>query len=312
MGGLAEGGSEGVRRFMIVGILLGLAAALFQSLSYLFSHMFVVRFSGNAVRLLVISHFIMGWFSVALLWFFWPETIPPIRAWAVSMVGAAAFYIVGQGALFLALRRSSASKVAPLLGLKIVILALISTALFGQGYSPWQWAAVAMSVCAAVILNRTEGRWKIRTIGLVLLACVGYCLSDINIKELVGHFAHLGLTRSTVLSVCLVYILLGILSIVFLLFMSDFKKEMVLRSLPYSLTWFTSMLFLFATFASLGVVYGNIVQSTRGVISILIGLLVFRLGYEHLEQAASGGTLARRIGAATLMTGAIALFYLGN
>ncbi len=296
---------------MTIGILLGLAAAITQSLSYLLSQMFVVKYSGNSIRLLILSHFFMGWISLALLPFFWPEHLASPDRWIVPLFGAVCSYLTGQAALFLALKQSSASKVAPLLGVKIVILAGVSTLIFDRSYSQLQWWAVVLSVCAAAMLNQFGGRLKFRTIGLILLTCLGYCLSDISIKYLVGHFINLGLMRATVLSVCFCYLLMGIISTIILGgFRPKIQKSMWRSAAPYSLAWFASMLFLFACFASIGVVFGNIVQSTRGVVSIIIGALVFRMGWVHLETKKPTGVLLRRMIAAALMTAAIALFSL--
>ena len=84
------------------------------------------------------------------------------------------------------------------------------------------------------------------------------------------------------------------------------------HGLPFSAIWLVAMLLLFATFAIIGVVFGNIVQSSRGIISILIGYLVAAAGHQHLEQKVAHGVLARRIAAAALLSLAIALLSLGD
>jgi len=84
---------------------------------------------------------------------------------------------------------------------------------------------------------------------------------------------------------------------------------MWVRAVPFAVTWFAAMLFLFGCFARIDVVYGNIVQSTRGLMSIGLGALVAAAGFERLERRVDRGVLLRRLGAALLMTGAIVLFY---
>ena len=74
--------------------------------------------------------------------------------------------------------------------------------------------------------------------------------------------------------------------------------------------WFTAILCLFGCFGSLGVIYGNIVQSTRGIISVVIAAFVAMAGLISLEQKVSTYVLVKRICAAVLMSAAIAIFHL--
>ncbi|MBN1670360.1 MAG: hypothetical protein JXR37_04975 [Kiritimatiellae bacterium] len=71
------------------------------------------------------------------------------------------------------------------------------------------------------------------------------------------------------------------------------------------------MVLLFATFGTIGVVYGNIVQSMRGLISVVLGAAVAALGWRAVEQRVGREVVLRRLAAAALMCGAIALFKLG-
>ena len=85
-----------------------------------------------------------------------------------------------------------------------------------------------------------------------------------------------------------------------------------LHALPFAATWLLSMVFLYACFAFVGPVFGNILQSTRGIISIVLGAGLARLGLEHLEQKVSRPVLRQRIGAAILMCAAVWLFQTGR
>ena len=72
------------------------------------------------------------------------------------------------------------------------------------------------------------------------------------------------------------------------------------------------MIFLFACFALVGIVFGNILQSTRGIFSIVFGYLLARLGFERLETKITGNIFIKRILVAFLMMVSIALFYYGK
>jgi len=297
---------------VIVGVLLGFGAALSQSLSYLFSRVLVRGVHLKAWNLLALSHVIMAAFSIALLPVFWPKVMPPFREYALPLSAVAVSYLAGQVGLFLALRTSDASRVAPLLGLKIIILAVVTVSLFGKHYSPLQWTAVILSVAAAAMLNRFGDRMAWQSVLWVLFTCVGYAISDLNIPPLVSHFGSEGLMRASAFSTCLCYILCGAITAAMLPFLPRISAKAWLGAVPFSLAWFIAMLLLFASFSSIGVVYGNIVQSSRGVLSILIGAVVAAAGLEHLEVKTSRTVLIQRVFAAVLLTGAIALFQLGG
>ena len=68
------------------------------------------------------------------------------------------------------------------------------------------------------------------------------------------------------------------------------------------------MLFLYACFALIGTVNGNIVQSTRGIIAILIGAALSKLGFNELEEKITLNIFIRRIIAGAMMILAIVAF----
>jgi len=293
------------------GILFGIGSAACFSVSYLFSRRFVSRFSGGAASLLTISHIIMLAFSAAILPFCWPRAMPTFGEYAGPLCGSAFYYLAGQAALFLALKRSDASRVSPLLGLKILMLVAISVTFLGKRYSAPQWFAVLLTFCAAAMLSQAGGRLAWKSLGWILLACLGYSLSDLSMQKLLIPFETLGLFHASMVSNCLCHILCGLVGVLALCVVRPLSAGMCKVALPYAVSWFGAMLFLFACFGSVGVVYGNIVQSTRGVISIMLGWLVAKAGLEHLEKRISFAVLVRRALAALLMAAAIALFHLG-
>jgi drug/metabolite transporter (DMT)-like permease len=303
---------------MISGILLGLAAATCQSCSYIFSRMFAGRYSGSTLSFLVLSHGIMGVLSAVGLVVVWPgvvwpgERMPAFATYWWPLVSATFFYLTGQVGLFLALRRTDASRVSPLLGLKLLILALISITFLGKSYSAAQWCAVGLTLLAAALLNRSGGGIPWRSLAWILFACFGYSLSDLGIKALVDRLSVLGLVRGSLVSTFMSYVICGAGALVMLCVHHRPPRRMWLHAVPFSIAWLSAMMFLFACFGNIGVVFGNIVQSTRGVISIGLGAVIAHAGYVHLEQKVGGWVLARRVLAALLMVGAIALFSLSR
>ncbi len=292
------------------GILFGLGAALFQSLSYVFTRLFLARTGCGSPSLLAMGHVIMGVVSAVALPLLWPGQIAPLRAFAGPLLMTAGFYLTGQACLFFALSRTDASRISPLLGLKIVMLAAITTLLMSQPLSPWQWAAVGLSVAAAFVLNAAGGRLDAPAAVSVLLACAAYAVSDLSIKALIDAMAVPSRLHASVVGVCMCYILCGVAGAGLLLRARPKRAGDWVRALPFAASWLTAMVLLFATFATVGVVFGNIVQSTRGLISVALGAMLARAGLLHIEQRITRGALTRRLAAAALMCAAIALFLL--
>jgi drug/metabolite transporter (DMT)-like permease len=294
---------------MILGVLLGLGAATSQSLSYIFSRTFSAKHEKSTLPLLAMSHIMMGVMAGVLVPFFWPERFPPAGVYLRPLLGASFYYLAGQAGLFLALKRTVASRIAPLLGLKILILALIAVAWYGQVFTVAQWGAVLMSVSAAFLLNRSGGSIPWQSLAWILFTCFGYVLSDLEIKNMMDAFSYMGLFNATIFCTSASYVLCGAASLGLLPFLEQKDWRTWAGAAPFSLAWFLAMFFLYGCFAVIGVVFGNIVQSTRGVISIFLGMGIARMGFLHLEDHVPRAILLRRIAAALMMTAAIALFY---
>ncbi len=296
---------------MIGGILLGLGAALGQSVSYLFSRAFVTRHKGGSYHLMVLAHIIMGVLSAAALVFLWPEAIENSTTVFIRVVAAAVFYLVAQTSLFLTLSTVEASRIAPLLGMKVFFLAALSIPLLGKQLSLPQWSAVILSAVAAALLNRIGGKLPVRTIAGVAVSVICYSLSDIIIKQLIDSLSNLSVAHASSFSVAALYLFCGIVALPFVIFGRNHRKMHWKGAAPYAISWFTGMFFLFSCFATIGVVYGNIVQSTRGILSIVIGAAAAHMGHVSVERKTDKAIFIRRIWAAVLMTAAIVIFYMG-
>jgi|WetSurMetagenome_2_1015567.scaffolds.fasta_scaffold00209_29 drug/metabolite transporter (DMT)-like permease len=296
---------------MITGVLLGLAAASFQSGSYLFSKRYVSAFERGTPALLVSSHCIMGIFALALLPLFLPSHLPPLSRAALPLILGVAAYLAAQASLFLSLTAADASRVSPLLGLKIFVLAAISISFLGRQYGALQWAGILAGLCAAYLLGTAGTRLSPKGWAAVAAACVFYSISDLCIRRLIGEFEYLGLFRASVVSACLCYVLAGAVAAASMPFVNVLSARRWRLAFPFAVFWFVGILFLFGCFGAIGVVFGNIVQSTRGVISLVLGWAMARLGHERIEGRVTRGVFAIRVAAGVMMTAAIMLFYLG-
>ncbi len=82
-------------------------------------------------------------------------TIHPDLLWQPALV--AVFYLLGQFLNFLALQHGDVSVATPVMGLKIILVAVFTKLLLTSGVSPTLWVAAALSSAAIALLNRTEG-----------------------------------------------------------------------------------------------------------------------------------------------------------
>ena len=294
----------------LLGIGLGLIGAFFQASAYLCSRLFIKRHNDNIVALLGLSHIIMGIISVPLAIVLWPETMPNPSQFLLSLLGSVGFYLMGQLFLFAAIIHSEPSRVSPLLGLKIFMLSIIGVVFFHQSFGAAKWVAVLFGTISVFLLSWSGKRLELRFVVLAVFACLSYCVSDISIKALVDHFRFMPTTlQAASMAASLCYMLSGLVGVVIVLLRPGHStRQTWLYALPFAASWFIGMIFLFSSFALLGVVFANIIQSTRGIISIGLGFVVAHVGFVALETKASKRMILLRVAAAILMTAAVVLF----
>jgi drug/metabolite transporter (DMT)-like permease len=298
---------------MVLGIILGLGAASSNSVAYLFSRAFLHKHNESHFHLLAISHLMLGVVSVGLAAFLWPAQMPSFRDFGPSLMGTALFYLAAQTCFFMALKKTEASRLSPMLGAKIIILALISILFLDKSFTALQWMAIIFSFIAAVLLTGAGSRVPTLAIVLILATCLGYCMSDINIAKLIPYFEpEMGLIPASMFSTSLYFIVCGAVSLVMLICLKDKPLAMWKDAIPFSILWYTAMLCLFGCFGTLGIIYGNIMQSTRGIISVVLAAFVSMMGFHKLEQKVSRWVLVKRIFAAALMTTAVAIFQMNS
>ena len=316
---------------MLLGILLGLGCALASSLAYLASRRFTVRHAGREpqepqwrgpLRLMVTAHVYLAIACGIGYLFLMPRgnlAQPADWSWAmVTSIAVALFYLTGNTLLFFALRRSEASRIAPLLGVKIVLLALVTHFFLGESLVAQQWIAVALGTFAALMLGSSGGRLPWRVALLALGACAGYVGSDTFIGQMWPAWLPTGVTeelateqqrvRASMTGMSLVYVWCGLIAAALLPIAKPWQKRHWTGSASYAGFWLVAMVCLFSTFALVGLILGNILQATRGLMSILLGVAVVKLGHHHIESHAPLKVVIQRCIAAALMIGAIALY----
>jgi drug/metabolite transporter (DMT)-like permease len=257
----------------------------------------------------------MGIFSAICLAFLLLENnLPPLGSYWLELLLVSGFYVFGQMSFFLAIYKTEASRLAPLLGLKIVFIAIFSILFLGIDLNAGQWTAVILCLVGALMSNWSGKSIPLASALWLLGAVAGYSLSDISIKGLIDKLTTENTTtvQAVFLAASTSYCFLGIVSVPIIIFSRSMKIKLLKPALPFSCIWFASMLFLFSCFGQIGPLFGNIVQSGRGIIAVVIGALIAKFGWSEHEEKLSHSLLFRRIAAAMMITGAIILFALSK
>ncbi len=294
---------------MFQGISLGLTAALLMSVSYIFSKRFILR-NGSVFHLTLYAQTLQGIGGLLLTLCIWDKfSLPPERH-GILLMGAAGFaHICGNFCFFRTLKELEASRLSSLLGLKIVMLGLISMFLFGKEITALQWGAVLLATIAAAGMNFTGGRITMKAAFWLFLTLAGYSCGDLAgtyffdavqaEQRIWQSFASVGLSSATSMVLLLP---------MFLLRSVPKKWRLAADAAPYAVCWFTSLLFLFDCFSRMGVVYGSILQAMRGLFSVLLGVLMLKLGFTGYEEKVSLKAWIRRFLMALLMFSALVLY----
>jgi drug/metabolite transporter (DMT)-like permease len=133
--------------------------------------------------------FVANWTACLAFLPFWLAAGRPVVAlelyWQPAL--AAAFFLLGQASIFLALKHGDVTVTTPVMGTKVLMVALF-TVLFNAGDMPWRWwVGAGLSTLAVLLLHLGKGTGTPRMIGrTVLLAWLSasfYGLGDVFIQK---------------------------------------------------------------------------------------------------------------------------------
>ena len=138
---------------MWFGVICGFCAALCNTVGYFFSARFLNE-SSSPLRLLISAQVLMMVLAAPFIAFLYPEGgIGNSGRFAWILAAWLGFFWLGQFGFFTTQKHIEASRLASLLGLKIIILAFIFIAVKGRMPGLWQWVAIVMATTAAVMLS---------------------------------------------------------------------------------------------------------------------------------------------------------------
>ena len=306
----------------LLGILAGLASAILQSCSYVASALFLKRHA-NPREMLFYSQGVQALFALPLFFLLVPESaLQASDIWLANGFWLLIFTVT-QLSMFQSQEHVEPSKIATWMGMKIVVLALLAQfwPINGESVCIWQWVAISLMLTAVVVLNFTGGMkpgWKGGIWLTVFIVTACFCDREqvIIINKFRGHGA--SMFESALLTLSLGYLSFGALSAGFLGWRVARGERIALvgrkflDSASFAAFWFSAMTAIYFCYGQLGPVFGNVVQSTRALIAVLVSLLACRILHIGVEGTVSRGMWIRRGCAALLMTLGIVLYSLAS
>lgn len=259
------------------------------------------------------TSFVANWlmFAVFLPWWFWQGgQLHPLADYWQPAVTALCFF-GGQVFIFLALSKGDVSITTPVMGTKVIMVALCSSLLrVGDVPVKW-WFGAALSAGAVGLLHAGEKHGQRRQVGatvaLATASAFSYGLGDVLMQKWVPAWGTASYFPA-------MFLLVGLYSFAFVPFFNA-----PLRALGGEAWRWVGVGGLFMALNNAGIVltlgiWGgatavNIVYSVRGLFSVAA---VWAIGhwFASTEQHLASGVLRFRLIGAALMVGAIALVLL--
>lgn len=292
---------------MLTGVVFCFLTAFAQSCSYLLSRSYLTRHAGP-YAMTIYSQLFLAILAVATLFALNGQYAFPLTAENLASLTAATMLIYSSQLLyFLCATEIEASRLSALTGLKLIVLAFLCHWILCDDISAMRWIAVVLCTLSAVGMNFAGCRISIRgTILLILLMFVN-ATADIVISHLIQSVEGGNIAVRAMAAAGMAYLLLGIVSLPSLLFIP--RSFVRFRdSIPYSLVWFGATISLYLCFGMVHVLFVNIIVSSRGIISVLLGALISCWGYKELEPTVSRRAWLRRLIMAGLMVLAMTLY----
>ncbi|NRA38935.1 MAG: DMT family transporter [Planctomycetes bacterium] len=304
---------------MYIAIIAGLLAGFAQAISYLVTRAVLHEGKTTPLCLLALSHIWMGIVSLCALPFVWQEPAQGLSAFCTNSSIVVASYFSAQACFFYSVQFTPSSRLAPMMGIKVIFAAIFAWLILGKDQHLMQWLAVLLCLVAACAVQWSGQSIIKKSLIAVVAAVVFFSISDLHITFVADIInpdtVHRGIMVPvivvlTVYAGCLIpsTITLGVLR--YQAKEHDQQQETALPikgSIIYATVWLLGMFCLFTAFAY-DLVFGTIMQSMRGPIAVFLGILVAKLGMHHLEDQRSKMDFLKQILSALLMVAAIALY----
>ena len=293
---------------MFVGALFGFSAAFCNAVGYLFGVDFLRRYN-SPLRLLFSANIGMMVFSAPFVCWLYPGRLDEPGRFAILLASWVVCFMLGNLCFFVTQKYIEPSRLASLLGLKIIILMLIFAVFSSRIPNLRQVMAAVTAAAAAMLMNWSRsGRVTPAGAGFLVLTLIFYCLCDIAETVMVRQLVQSGASvlRSAFFVTALAYTIIGVVSLPGVLVLKLSRPQLV-DGMPYAALWLISQALLMTCFGLIAPVFGNIILASRGIFSVLLGWVLMRCGLK-LDADISASQWLQRAAAALLMIGAVALY----
>ncbi len=283
------------------GILCGFFGALCQALNYAFSKDCQAKYNLHGLKELIAIHLVMlavtlPFFVFCGYWRYCDETM------ILYISAVVAPYLIAQYVMIRAFDLSDASVVSPLLTLKIPMLAMIALLFLGKSFGLPQYAAILAIIMLGIYFSSLAGRASFKLICHILTACLMFCFSDIAMTKLT-HLLPVPPLEAVFIGSVWEYVVAGTLMLGATAVRRVHIKD-VWHAKWVGITWFSATLSFVVTFNVNGVVEGNIIQTLRSVIGVVISYLFYR---KYIKDRA---TFRKKLFITAGMFAAVGLYYL--
>jgi drug/metabolite transporter (DMT)-like permease len=251
----------------------------------------------------------MGALCYSVLWFWGGEPVDWDLLWQPALLGLCLF--CGMALQFTALEHGDVSVTVPVLGLKVLIVALLTPLMLGESVRIGLWIAAFLSVLGITLLNWRTNEKSARSIWPALLAGGGasccFGIFDIYVQKWsplwgAGHLLPLVFGMNALLS--------GLCWFGFPRPLNSLSRSAWSWLLTGGLLLGMQSIFFVGCVAVYGgATSANIVYSARGLISVL---LIWTIGhwFSNQEQSLGVRVLGCRLLGAVIMLAAIVLVIL--
>jgi drug/metabolite transporter (DMT)-like permease len=280
---------------------------LISALGYAFAALMLKRATQGGAGPWRIS-FLTNWVQAAIFSLLWlvPTEHPATAAHISHAIISGIVFFVGQVFTFLALSRGDVSIATPVLGSKVVFVALFTVLLGAAAVTPAMWAAVILTALATALLGGggTAKRDALfRSLLYGFSAAAAFALTDVLQLRWVkawgfSHYAATMFLTVAVLSIGLVPFFRGSLrSLPAVTWRWGLAGGTVLTMQALGIAW---------SIITIGATTTNVLYNSRGVWSVV---LVWTVGhwFGNAERSQGRAIMLRRLAGSTLLLAAIAL-----
>ncbi len=253
--------------------------------------------------------FFTNWLAAilySLLWL-WPSEHPASMSNVLHAATSGACFFVGQVFTFLALSRGDVSVATPVLGSKVIFVALFVVLLGSGEVSGTTWLAVLLTAAATALLGSSGGTLQADTLFRSLLygfcAAAAFALVDVTQQRWLREWGFVHYVPAMFFS-------LAILSLSLLPFWVNDRREISVESWRWIIGG-GCVLSLQASgvawsIMTIGATRANVLYNSRGVWSVV---LVWSIGhwFGNEERTQGRAIMLRRLFGSLLLLGAIAL-----